>query len=231
MWENDEEDIEIDRVSNGESKTRPLVRDVFSLKEWSALKYLFLFISLNFALLCGFYQLVFVLMFVAVYHIYSCPPLRLKRFMGISSLLIAINALVVVLMGFFIASGTEKFSDFPAKYFLGILLIIFLVENIKNIKDTEGDKQAGIKTLPVALGEKNGKLVIGSLAFLAAILVPVLFFMSASSFFTSVAFGMALFLLINRKKFEEKYIFISYFIFAIVIFCEKLMSIYGLPKF
>ena len=62
-------------------------------------------------------------------------------------------------MGFFMTAGTENLKVFPAKYIFGILGIFFLVENAKNIKDIEGDKKEGIKTLPVVLGEKWGKLV------------------------------------------------------------------------
>ncbi|MCC7160771.1 UbiA family prenyltransferase [Candidatus Nomurabacteria bacterium] len=217
VWENDEVDIEIDRISNQE---RPLVKEdsLFSLKEWQDIKYLFLTYSLGFAFLSGLYSLVFVLLFIFVYHIYSTPPLKLKRFIGISSLLIAINALLAVWMGFFLSAGTEKLSAFPGKYTFAILLIFLLVENVKNIKDIEGDKKEGIKTIPVIFGEKKGKMIIGCCLFLAAILVPFIFYFSIYTLLLGIFFGIMLFRLTNRKEFKENYIFITYFIYIVLFF-------------
>lgn len=219
IWENDEIDINIDKISN---PSRPLIKDEFSMEEWRALKYLFLFLSLAFAFLTGLYVFIFILMFIAIYHIYSAPPLRLKRFLGISSFLIAANSLLAVFMGFFLSSGTENLTVFPQKYIWGILAIVFLGENVKNLKDTEGDKREGIKTLPVVLGEKTGKLIIGIFVFLATLLVPFIFFANIYAFFTAAFFGLILFSLVNRKNFEEKYIFITYFVFAAVFVSEIL---------
>ncbi|MEK7575909.1 MAG: UbiA family prenyltransferase [Patescibacteria group bacterium] len=217
VWENDEEDIGIDEISN---KNRPLVKKEISTNEWKSIKYLFLFFSLNFAFLSGFYTFIFILIFMAIYHIYSAQPLRLKRFMIISSLLIAINALLAVLAGFFFTVGTENLNVFPFKYALCIIGVVFLVENVKNLKDIEGDKKYGIKTLPVILGEKKSKLLIGTFFFFSMILVSFVFFLNIWTFFTAGLFGLILFLLINKEKFEEKYIFLAYFVFLIIFIIE-----------
>ncbi len=210
VWENDEVDMEGDKIS---SPDRPLGKGLFSVGEWRSMKFLFLFLSLNFAFLSGFYPFIFILLFLAVYHLYSAPPLRLKRFPGISSLLIAVNTVIAVLAGFFISSGTENLRIFPPKYALGLLAMVFLGENIKNLKDIEGDKKEGIKTLPVLLGEKRGKLAVGILVFLSAVLIPFVFYLSALTAAVSIIFGAVLFLLVNRKNFKEKYVFLAYFIF------------------
>lgn len=213
VWENDEVDVEIDKKSN---KDRPLAKNIFNITEWINLKYLFLFISLNFAFLNGLYSFVFILLFILIYHIYSAPPLRLKKFIGISSLLIASNALLTILMGFFLSSGTEDLSAFPVKYIFGILVIFILAENVKNIKDIKGDKKEGIKTLPVIFGEKNGKLITGILLFFSVIIVPFIILFNLYTFSAAVFFGLILFLLTNRKRFKEKYIFLTYFAFVII---------------
>ena len=214
VWENDEVDIDIDKISN---QNRPLaVEETLSKEEWRDLKYIFLAYSLSFAFLSGFYTFIFTALFILVYHFYSAPPLRLKRFLGISSLLIAANALIATWMGFFIASGTENLSAFPARYTFGILAIFLLAENVKNIKDIEGDKKEGIKTLPVILGEKWGKPVVGACLFLASLLTPVIFYLSFYTFLAGIFFGIILFLLTNRKNFNEKYIFLAYFVYILL---------------
>jgi len=214
VWENDEVDIDIDKISN---QNRPLaVEETLSKEEWRDLKYIFLAYSLSFAFLSGFYTFIFTALFILVYHFYSAPPLRLKRFLGISSLLIAANALIATWMGFFIASGTENLSAFPARYTFGILAIFLLAENVKNIKDIEGDKKEGIKTLPVILGEKWGKPVVGACLFLASLLTPVIFYLSFYTFLAGIFFGIILFLLTNKKNFNEKYIFLAYFVYILL---------------
>jgi len=213
VWENDEVDKEIDAIS---SPGRPFVNGALEKAEWRDIKFIFLLFALSFAWLAGFYALTFIAVYILIYHIYSTPPLRLKRFLGISSLLVAINALLAVWAGFFLFSGTENLGDFPLKYSLGILAIYLLAENVKNIKDIEGDRLAGIKTLPVLLGEKNGKIFVGLMVFLAALLVPFIFFLNPITIFISLFFGLVLFFLINRQKYEETPVFIAYFIFAAV---------------
>lgn len=217
VWENDEIDLEIDKISN---TNRPLIKKEISPEEWRNMKYLFLFLSLSFAFLAGYYQFIFILAFLAIYHLYSAPPLRLKRFLGISSFLIALNALLAVFMGFFMSAGTENLRVFPFKYALGIFLIFFLSENVKNLKDVEGDRKNNIKTIPVVFGEENGKLIIGVLVFISALIVPLVFYANIYTFLTAVFFGSLLFIFTNKKKFVEKYIFMIYFIFATVFVLE-----------
>ena len=214
VWENDEVDIDIDKISN---QNRPLaVEETLSKEEWRDLKYIFLAYSLSFAFLSGFYTFIFITLFILIYHFYSAPPLRLKRFLGISSLLIAVNALIATWMGFFIASGTENLRAFPARYTFGILAIFLLAENVKNIKDIEGDKREGIKTLPVILGEKWAKPVVGACLFLASLLMPVIFYLNFYTFLAGIFFGIILFLLTNKKNFNEKYIFLAYFVYILL---------------
>jgi 4-hydroxybenzoate polyprenyltransferase len=220
VWENDEVDIEIDKITNQE---RPLTKTEMpiSLLEWKNLKYIFLIYSVCFAFLSGFYSLIFIILFIFIFHIYSTPPLRLKGVLGISSLLIAINALLAVWMGFFMTAGTENLSAFPVKYIFGILGLVFLIENTKNIKDIEGDRKEGIKTLPVIFGEKKGKLIVGCCLFLASLLVPFIFYLNLNTFLLAIFFGVIFFLLTNRKNFQEKYLFLTYFIYIITFFVLK----------
>jgi len=221
VWENDEVDKEIDEIS---SPGRPLVNGVFEKTEWRDIKFVFLLFALSFAWLAGFYVFTFIVVYILVYHIYSTPPLRLKRFFGISSLVIAINALLAVWAGFFLFSRTENLRDFPPKYSFGLLIIYLLAENVKNLKDIEGDCLAGIKTLPVLLGKKRGKLLVGVMVFGASLLAPVIFFLNWLTFLTAAIFGAILFLLINRQQYSETPVFLVYFIFAVALVLELILG-------
>ncbi len=220
VWENDEADVEIDKITN---KDRPLAQDqaLIPKEEWRILKQLFLLFSLSFAYLTGLYSLVFILLFIFIYHIYqvySIPPTRLKQFPVISSFLIAIISLILVWMGFFFAAGTEALNAFPPRFIWGILLIILLVENAKNLKDIEGDRREGIKTLPVILGDKWGKVATAFGLFLGAFLVPLVFFFTIYTFILSIFFGVIFFFLAVRENYKEKYLFLTYFFYVLTFF-------------
>ncbi|MGB4076483.1 MAG: UbiA family prenyltransferase [Minisyncoccia bacterium] len=222
VWENDEEDRAIDAVSN---KGRPLVSGVFEQGEWHELKWTFLTLSLIGSFLAGWYSFILILVFLVNYHLYSCPPLRLKRFPGISSLIVAGNALLVVLSGFYLAAGTELLYAFPAPAALGIFLVLLCAENIKNMKDIEGDRKAGIHTLPVLLGERGGPRAVGILGALAILVVPPLFGLSPFSLVLAGTSALAAYLLITRKPYRELPVFLLYLVFFIAFFALTLVDL------
>ena len=217
VWENDEVDVSADKISN---KNRPLVQGKASLSVWRNVKYVFLLLSLVSAFLAGWYLFILTLLFIFIYHLYSAPPLRLKRFLGLSSVLIALNAVVALMMGFFIASGTENLARFPSGVAAFVFVVIALVENVKNIKDIEGDGHCGIYTLPVVLGEKKAKTVIGTLIFLAAVATPFVFLLNAITLATALTFGTIFFVIITRPRFDERYFFVAYLAFFLVFAVE-----------
>ena len=220
VWENDEYDIQIDQISNS---NRPIPKQELNIAEWNILKYLFLFISINFAFLSGYYVFIFTLLFIGIYHIYSVPPLRFKRIPVLSSGLIAFNTLIIAMVGFF--SGIENLRVFPLKYALFIFLLFFFIENIKNIKDIEGDKKNGIKTIPVLLGEEMSKKVFGVISFLACLVAVTFLYFHPLTVLTAIIFGFILYIVINQKNYQEKYVFLTYFAFVLVFILEILVLI------
>ncbi|OGD68420.1 hypothetical protein A2996_03095 [Candidatus Campbellbacteria bacterium RIFCSPLOWO2_01_FULL_34_15] len=210
VWENDEVDLDIDRISN---KKRPLPQGDISVEEWKIIKYFFLVFSLGFAFLSGFYVFLLVLIYISLYHIYSVPPLRLKKVIILSSLVVAINALIAVWLGYFVSSNTEYITEFPPKIILFVIMVVFFVENIKNIKDIEGDKKNNIKTLANILGERNSKLIFGLIASLFIFLAPFVFYFSLKTIIVSTFFSVVMYLSINKKIFNENHIFLIYFVF------------------
>jgi 4-hydroxybenzoate polyprenyltransferase len=212
VWENDEVDINTDSVSN---QNRPLVKKLFSKEEWQNIKWFFLFLSLTFALLSGFLIFNLILLSIIIAHLYSCPPLRLKKFFPISSICIGIVALLIILAGNFLVSANQKLNSFPVNYSFGVLIIFMLAENFKDIKDIKGDKLDKIKTIPTIFGEKLSKLIIGLLFFISLILVPIFFYPNIVMFCITIFFGILGFIFINLKKYQEKFIFLTYFLYVL----------------
>ena len=218
VFVNNIEDYEIDKISN---KERPLFNQEIDREIYKKIGWLFLGLSLIFALAVNFETLFLILLFIGNYFFYSARPLRLKRVPILSKLIIAFNALILLALGFLII--TESIYKFPIGAAVIFLVSATAVANFIDLKDHEGDKKAGIKTLPVILGVNKAKLVIGLLFVLAYLLVyflieKILGFKSFSPpfFFYLFLLGLTQFYLINRKEYKEKYIFFV-FLFSLII--------------
>jgi 4-hydroxybenzoate polyprenyltransferase len=217
---NDLSDIKTDRISNS---SRPLVKGTISPKEQNFINlFLFVFILMGAATI-NYLVLIMLLFFQAVYFIYSAPPLRLKRFLGLSSLLVGLNGLLAAMAGFYFIALIQRISFFP-KYILAMILLGFtLAVNIKDIKDYEGDKADGIKTIPVFFGLEWGKRIIAILAALALIIVALLTHFKSIEI-ASFIFSVIFFFLIIRKDYEEKPIFSAFFCYLAICIIAMIFS-------
>jgi len=197
-------DYEIDRVSN---KNRPLIDFKISKETYQKSSWVFLFIALFCSLMVSSKAFFMVLLFIGNYFLYSMPPLRLKRIPLFSKMVIAFNSLILVMLGFIISTG--KLEGFPVILIAFFLIGFTLVINFIDIKDYEGDKKAGIKTLPVILGLKKSKFIIGLFFLLTNLAV---YFLINKLYLIPVffIFGITEFLLINRKNYNEKPVFFVY---------------------
>lgn len=148
-------DVEIDQISNRE---RPTIRGGMSSKSYLQFGVLFLIISLTTGFLLGLTYFLILLGLTIIYYIYSCEPFRFKRIPILAKLLIGMNHLIIC-MGGFIAAGGE-WEGFPIFWIIFILVGISLSANVIDIKDVEGDRIAGIKTLPVIFGTHRTRLFL-----------------------------------------------------------------------
>lgn len=209
---NNIEDYEIDKISN---KNRPLVNSKMSLELYKKLAWFFLFIALFYAAITNFATFFIILLFIGNYFLYSMPPLKLKRIPFFSKLLISLNSLSLVMLGFFLA-GNSIFQ-FP-KIITAIFLIGFTAAiNFIDIKDYEGDKKAGIKTLPVVLGLEKAKFIIG-IFFILTYISVIFIIKDLYVIFLFFILGLLQFYLVNRKSYDEKPIFLVYFASLLILF-------------
>ncbi|RLA63968.1 MAG: hypothetical protein DRQ89_05010, partial [Epsilonproteobacteria bacterium] len=167
--------------------------------------------SLIYAANVNFQTFYCILIFIGNYYLYSMPPMRLKRVPVISKLFISINSLLMVILGKFTLTGKFGISPDLAIYFL---LCITLVINFIDLKDVEGDKKAGINTIPTLLGLKMGKRVIGFFFIISYVLIyPILKKRLELAGWDIIPFlicGLIAYFLINRKKYSEKPVFLFY---------------------
>ena len=201
-------DLEIDKVSN---QGRPLIKGSIPLDYYKKIGILSLAFSLIYAANVNFQTFYCILIFIGNYYLYSMPPMRLKRVPVISKLFISINSLVMLILGKFTLTGKFSISPDFAIYFL---LCITLVINFIDLKDVEGDKKAGINTIPTLLGLKMGKRVIGFFFIISYVLIyPILKKRLELAGWDIIPFlicGLIAYFLINRKKYSEKPVFLFY---------------------
>jgi geranylgeranylglycerol-phosphate geranylgeranyltransferase len=206
---NDIVDEDIDRVSN---PGRPLITGVLSKEDMKQMGAVFLLTSLISGFLAGYTAFFFILAFTSLYYIYSAPPTRFKLIPLFSSFIIGLCYLTAILAGFFLVSPVKNVSAFPSKLIVAVVIIIALLSHARDMKDMEGDKAAGVKTVLVLSGEIWGPRIIGVFAALSFILVPV-FSGIYSLFVSAVPAALISYYFINKKPYAEKPVVWVYFWF------------------
>jgi 4-hydroxybenzoate polyprenyltransferase len=116
---------------------------------------------------------------------------------------------------------------FPHVIVLFFVIFITAVMNFIDLKDYEGDKEAGIKTLPVIMGLRYSKIFIG-LFFLITYIAAYWIFKFPSYGYLFIIAGLIQFYLINRENYSEKPIFVVYFITLILIYISYHNTIFSL---
>lgn len=203
-------DIEIDKISNPE---RPLFSESISQNFYSNLAWVVFAIALIYAIYSSLLTFTFILIFMMNYFIYSAPPLRLKRVTVLSKLPIAINSLLLVLLGAqYVGYDIMQIGWKIPAFILGAGTVIL---NIIDLKDYEGDKSAGIKTLPVVIGLKPAKFWMAVLA-LSAYLFSFIFMKNNAAYFILIGVGVLQFIAINRKNYSDSLV-ISLMLLSILI--------------
>ncbi len=204
---NDIVDIDIDKISN---QQRPLVQKTVEAGDMRDTGNVWLSIGLLGAWCAGFYPFFMALVYIAASYIYSSYPLRLRRIPLVPSFLIATACLATVLSGFFFVSTNKQIDTFPIFLSFGILIMVTLAINFKDIKDIEGDKANGILTIPTLFGERGVKIV-GIFLSLSILLIP--FFLSFYILYIIMIpasiFGYKI---ATKKPYREKPVFVLRFV-------------------
>lgn len=223
---NDISDMEIDKISN---PNRPLVKAEIDSNVYKKISWIMLVISLACAMAVNYKAFFLILFCIGTYFLYSMPPLRIKRLFFLSKLVILLNSLALIILGFVVFNNDFNILTFlntvinigsNINHFFAIAtvsaIIFLLASSFIDIKDYEGDKQAGIKTLPTVLGLRTSQFLIG-LAFLLLYAIVGFLLKNWLMFSSLIIIGCIEFWIINRKKYQEKYVFAVYLASLLVI--------------
>jgi 4-hydroxybenzoate polyprenyltransferase len=197
-------DRDIDRVSN---RGRPSVTGSIPMAEYSRMPWLFLGLAAAFSWAAGAESLFYILLFAGNYFLYSMPPFRLKRVPFFSKALIALNSLLLMMWGFTLLG--VPMAWFPRPIMAFFLIGFTAAINFIDIKDHDGDRKAGIRTLPTIMGLGRSKALIGAF-FLVMYPIVYLLFTDALLLPFLLAFGVTEMVLVNRKSYSERPVFAVY---------------------
>jgi 4-hydroxybenzoate polyprenyltransferase len=170
---NDIVDINIDRLTP--NKNRPLVRNIFTTDQYQSTGWVFFSASILFGAIISFKIALLLLAYQSAAWIYSCWPLRLKRFAFVSTFLSALALLMILFSGYILVSPEQNIVGLPFAFISLLIFGCILILPIKDFKDIEGDKKEGVHTIPVLLGEKWSKVLVGSGTFISFLLSVVVF--------------------------------------------------------
>ncbi len=209
---NDIEDLETDKISNSR---RPLPLGLLTAHDIKDTNLFFLIWALLGGFLVGQYAFFAIVAALFISHIYSVPPLRLKNYPMIATFLIAVASFAAFAAGFYFASPDKTTRALPIAYMLLIIVGLTLGENVKDVKDIEGDKKSGAYTLPVIFGEATGKRIVGVLAVFSFLSVPLILG-SVKLLPLSLVAGAAVYPLVDRKDYSELPVLLTLFLYTLI---------------
>lgn len=186
---NDIADQRIDRITN---PTRPLPTNTIPPETYATIGWLFFAASILFSCFVSLAGAGLLLGYQVLAFLYSTPPLRLKRFPIIATGLASVTVLLILFIGFIALNPAGDLTALPPSFILFFFLVFFLALPLKDFKDIGGDRADGVWTIPILLGERFAKPIIGGLIFLL-FLSSTFFIRSRAIFFPSILFGTAAF--------------------------------------
>ena len=201
---NNIEDLKIDRISNA---NRPLIEGKISNDQYLHIGLVLIILAAMLTLSLNFQTFFLTMLLIGNSLLYSLPPLRLKRVTVLSKLATSLNSLIAVMLGYIFAGG--ELLDFPEGLTWYFLIFVTLMANFIDLKDYAGDFSAGIRTLPVQLGMKRSKLIIG-LAHLVGYPALAFVLVDLRIFLPACVFGLLQFLWCIRKNYNEKFVLITH---------------------
>lgn len=209
---NDLADDDIDRISN---PSRPLITGAWSRNAYWKLGWALTLLAVASAICVNAQFAICLTASLVVAFVYSTPPWRLRRFLGVSSALIGLASLCVALAGF-VALGERSAAQFPADTGWFLFLALCCGANFKDVKDFAGDRHAGIATLVTLLGPRRGQIVAGGMVALAMLSAPAMLH-RADLWLPSLFCSMVALYLSTRQPFREKRVLAVYFVFLLVL--------------
>jgi 4-hydroxybenzoate polyprenyltransferase len=163
-------DLDIDRINKPE---RPLPRGAINPQEATTIAYLLYLFTIFRASFINPAFFVFVFAILLLTIAYSAPPLRTKR------LFLVNNATIALARGLFgVLASWSIFGDplSPVPWAVGFILFVFLfgAATTKDFTDMPGDKEYGMRTLPIVIGVERAATITATFFVIPLAVITVL---------------------------------------------------------
>lgn len=180
---NDLYDQKIDMVSN---PSRGLSNSPLTRKKIIEFASLCAILAIYFALSIASTVTNLIILLLAISFFYSVPPVRLKRY-PFSSVFIGIASFLAFLCGHLSQVSIYNIKSNATITGLSIAIGMTLGANLIDLKDIEGDKKAGVSSIPVIFGLEKGRKIVAALVVIGyAIVSGVLFWLTKNWLFALV---------------------------------------------
>lgn len=203
-------DIKIDQISNPQ---RSLVDGTIPFDHFIHIGIISFFLAILYSLAIDHITFLIIFLIMGDYFLYSAPPLRLKRVLFFSKFWIALNSFILVILGYYFISGR---TDLPWEITVAFLGGFTILINFIDLKDYEGDKKEGIKTIPTVIGLKKSKILIG-LIFLFGFTAFGVALQNLLLLVIFIVAGIIQVFLTIRDNYKESYVFSVYLIILITV--------------
>ncbi|NOZ12556.1 MAG: UbiA family prenyltransferase [Acidobacteria bacterium] len=198
-FRNDIVDLPADRISTPD---RPLVTGEISVDTASHLAIIFSAISFPLLIQGSPNELLFWMGFFSISHLYVSRHLNIRKVYPLGQAAIAMLIVLLVLAGAELAvkGGTLEAISFHPAFIPGVFLMAFLVANLKDFRDLEGDRIAGYRSLPMLFS--NPLRAVPWLIISTAVIVTLLSF-SVGIPMVPVGIVMALYLFLGFRTLRK----------------------------
>ncbi|MDE2232291.1 MAG: UbiA family prenyltransferase, partial [Candidatus Omnitrophica bacterium] len=114
-------------------------------------------------------------------------------------------------------------TTIPENIIIFFLVFTSLSANFIDLKDIQGDRAAGIRTLPVLTGERWGHCLIGVISFPTYIAAYWIFALKGC-FWLCLIMGVLQYLLVNRKPYSDRWVMALHTCAVFFIICYKILN-------
>lgn len=149
--------------------------------------------ALIYASLVGVHGIFLISLVVTNFYLYSEYPFQLKRIFILSKLVISVNSLVLMLLGFWLVTG--NISDFPTLLYPVVLCGFTLAANFLDLDKPE------VKSLPALIGMRKAQWFCAVFFFI--LYLSLYFVFKGLLLWLFVATGMLQAWFLTRKQYNE----------------------------
>ena len=197
---NDLTDYDVDKINKRDNAVNSK-KSQYNRILYSTIGFFAMSVSLAFSInvLTGIGSLAFLGLAIA----YSHPRFHLKNIFVIKTIVTAAGGFIASLMG---ALAVQNVSWLALASSFAVFLIYFINGPLNDIRDIQGDRDGGRRTIPIVIGvEKSFMLIMASIFSIALILITSYYFMGLNMMGMAMGLMVCIYLAIRIKKLSREY--------------------------